>query len=224
MKIIAKTKDYYDYLQGIYGVDEKLVYDRRQGLGIGSFPRNGEVYFIFLNGKRYAAVYFNGRFRFDKETIEEAFHAYNQAKGGGASIPAGWGLDLYELLTGRISLGSRDVDFKNAREIRRKVRDLTDRVDYGKVNRALRKPVLVSRKPNPKPEDFTGGHWTYLWEPLTLDELNFGSVMSAHDVYIEISNFLSWLVDNPPIPDKQTDKEKIVSHGFDLKTSFRHKK
>lgn len=29
MKIISKYKDYYDYLQGIYGVDEKLVLDRR---------------------------------------------------------------------------------------------------------------------------------------------------------------------------------------------------
>lgn len=28
MKIISKFKDYYDYLQGIYGVDEKLVLNR----------------------------------------------------------------------------------------------------------------------------------------------------------------------------------------------------
>ena len=27
MKIISKYKDYYDYLQGIYGVDEKLILD-----------------------------------------------------------------------------------------------------------------------------------------------------------------------------------------------------
>jgi hypothetical protein len=28
MKIISKFKDYYDFLQGVYGVDEKLVLDR----------------------------------------------------------------------------------------------------------------------------------------------------------------------------------------------------
>jgi hypothetical protein len=33
MRIIDKNKDYYDYLQGIYGIDELVVYDRR-----GSFP------------------------------------------------------------------------------------------------------------------------------------------------------------------------------------------
>lgn len=30
MKIISKYKDYYDYLQGIYGVDNKLILDRRE--------------------------------------------------------------------------------------------------------------------------------------------------------------------------------------------------
>ncbi len=28
MKILSKFKDYYDFLQGIYGIDEKVVYDR----------------------------------------------------------------------------------------------------------------------------------------------------------------------------------------------------
>lgn len=28
MKIISKYKDYYDYLSGIYGIDEKIVLDR----------------------------------------------------------------------------------------------------------------------------------------------------------------------------------------------------
>lgn len=31
MKIISKYRDYYDYLQGIYGIDEKLILDRRSG-------------------------------------------------------------------------------------------------------------------------------------------------------------------------------------------------
>jgi hypothetical protein len=30
MKIISKIKDYYDYLSGIYGIDEQIVYDRRK--------------------------------------------------------------------------------------------------------------------------------------------------------------------------------------------------
>ena len=33
MKIIDNKKDYYDYLSGIYGIDELIVFDRR-----GSVP------------------------------------------------------------------------------------------------------------------------------------------------------------------------------------------
>ena len=32
MLILSKYKDYYDYLSGIYGIDEKLVLDRRTGV------------------------------------------------------------------------------------------------------------------------------------------------------------------------------------------------
>ena len=32
MKIISKFKDFYDYLTGVYGVDPKLVLDRRNML------------------------------------------------------------------------------------------------------------------------------------------------------------------------------------------------
>lgn len=30
MKIISKLKDYYDYLSGIYGIDNDIIYDRRK--------------------------------------------------------------------------------------------------------------------------------------------------------------------------------------------------
>lgn len=30
MKIISQYKDYYDYLIGFYGIDEKIVLDRRK--------------------------------------------------------------------------------------------------------------------------------------------------------------------------------------------------
>ena len=46
-------------------------------------------------------------------------------------------------------------------------------------------------------------------------------LIDAHTMYEDIYNFLGWLVDNPQPPDNQTDKDKIVSHGFDLKHSFR---
>jgi hypothetical protein len=36
MKIIDNKKDYYDYLAGILGVDDLVVYDRRGSVVLGS--------------------------------------------------------------------------------------------------------------------------------------------------------------------------------------------
>ena len=46
MKIIDNKKDYYDYLSGVYGIDNLIVYDRR-----GSVPINPDC--ISLKGAEY---------------------------------------------------------------------------------------------------------------------------------------------------------------------------
>ncbi|AGO47554.1 hypothetical protein Phi17218_021 [Cellulophaga phage phi17:2_18] len=56
-----------------------------------------------------------------------------------------------------------------------------------------------------------------------LDTFSFAKVIDAKELYIKISTFLGWLNDNPDIEDNQTNKGKIISKGFDLKTSFRPK-
>jgi hypothetical protein len=45
MKIIDKKRDFYDYLVGIYGIDEKLVLDRRNSTNI-QFPPNYLRFYI----------------------------------------------------------------------------------------------------------------------------------------------------------------------------------
>lgn len=46
MKILnGGKKDYYDYLVGTYGIDEHVVYDRRDSIKIREFE-SGELYFI----------------------------------------------------------------------------------------------------------------------------------------------------------------------------------
>ncbi|MBP5423995.1 MAG: hypothetical protein J6Y78_16300 [Paludibacteraceae bacterium] len=46
MKIIDNKKDYYDYISGIYGIDDLVVYDRR-----GSIALNSES--VLLHGMDY---------------------------------------------------------------------------------------------------------------------------------------------------------------------------
>jgi hypothetical protein len=88
------------------------------------------------------------------------------------------------------------------------------------LNEKYRQPVLIER---------------YVWNPKTwksegykafipiLSEFGFAARIPAEEMYMTIYNYLGWLKDNPAPPDNQTDKEKTVSHGFDVKRSFRPK-
>lgn len=52
-----------------------------------------------------------------------------------------------------------------------------------------------------------------------LKQYDFIKAMDAHTIWIKLSE---WLAREKLVINTQTDKEKITSHGFDTKTSFRH--
>lgn len=69
MKIISKFKDYYDHIQGLYGVDEKIVYDRTEikysTPSHIQFPSTEVKYFILaICDIFYIVYYFNGVYYF----------------------------------------------------------------------------------------------------------------------------------------------------------------
>lgn len=67
-----------------------------------------------------------------------------------------------------------------------------------------------------------GGKAMVGYVPRLLD-FDFPVVMTPDEIYQAIYNFLGWLKDNPEPVNNQTDKEKVTSHGFDIKRSFRPK-
>jgi hypothetical protein len=76
MKVISKYKDYYDFLAGSYGTDNKLVLDRTKGYvpyfshettadGLGKLGKDYETEFAFTLIVGFTAVdgiYYHGRF------------------------------------------------------------------------------------------------------------------------------------------------------------------
>ena len=80
------------------------------------------------------------------------------------------------------------------------------------LNSEKRQPVLCD-----------AGLWKQQLFIPCLQDFDFPSIMSANEAYERIYAFLGWLKDNPEIPNDQTDKEKVVSHGFSLRESFRPK-
>lgn len=81
-----------------------------------------------------------------------------------------------------------------------------------KLNAELRQPILCD----------CGYFKQNIFIPCLAD-FGFASYISPNDMYERIYAFLGWLKDNPEPPDNQTDKEKIVSHGFSTRESFRPK-
>lgn len=49
MKIISKYKDYYDYLSGIYGIDEKIILDRTDFKHCNSISSN-RIFRLYIAG------------------------------------------------------------------------------------------------------------------------------------------------------------------------------
>lgn len=81
------------------------------------------------------------------------------------------------------------------------------------LNLKFRQPVLFSNYYN---------HIGHIEIP-QLSSFGFPSQMSSREIYQKIYDFIGFLKDNPTIPNNQTSKEKVVSHGFDVRTSFRPK-
>lgn len=210
MRIISKHKDYYDYYQGIFGMDNSKVYNRKEVYRLDEYvpdPINTNtdetVYEFYICGKQYTILEFRGKLYHTAKELEI--------------------LDKLLLKVERIRHGRtyhhsgiQFKDWMNSQRVDKYEHQykLTNGIDVDD-NMKQREPVLINQK---KPYSNSKNYMIPL-----LSDFNFHKVMDAKTLYIEIETFLGWLVDNPPLPDKQTNIGKITGHGFDTKRSFRPK-
>lgn len=198
MRIISKYKDYYDYYQGIFGMDKSKVYDRRGITKMDLLPKqfepNETEIDFYICGIKYRMLLYNGVLYHTPEEMKELNN-----------------LLLEQTLPYRRHIDGINFSFWHPRD------DTRYQLQYDihngiktNVNHKLRQPVLYTN--NASKDNFK--------TPL-LTDFNFHKIMDAKELYIEIETFLGWLVDNPPLPDEQTNVGKIEGHGFDKKSSFR---
>lgn len=196
MKIISKYKDYYDYLMGIYGVDEKIVLDRTE-FGTPDFysPRivtfyiagkcidgywDGNVFYFgddlralcTRNGKK-PSHYAEWMMKWRKEAMREAVTVYNGE----------W-------------RNSFQLAYPNFEE------------DRKKINEKHGCPIMCSAN--------VAGDFIKFPK---LEGLGIAGAIPPHEIYMELS---SWLAPKDRVNDNMTDTEKIIAAGFDKKTSFRN--
>lgn len=72
MRIISKFKDYYDYLQGIYGVDEKLILDRTDFQHLSYTPSNNQISTFYIGEYKVQGVWINGKIHYGSDVEQFA--------------------------------------------------------------------------------------------------------------------------------------------------------
>lgn len=224
MKLISKFKDYYDYLINQYGVDNKIVYNRiPDQLNLFEFSSKdffllkiwlcGYVYYgIYDKGKTY---YGNDLLNYGKKINKESFiYRYGQF----SNID----VDKKSVISIPIKKRHRTIDSWTHQYI-----STEPYKDPNEINKFLNTPVclfkgfdvfpdiLVDRK---KEQQIYANGKGIIKNP-NLTEINFAKVLPPQEIYLKLTDFLT---QKDEIEDKRTNSEKILTNGFDLKSSFRN--
>lgn len=213
MVIISKTKDYYDYLQGVLGRDETLVLDRNIPL------ENKECYSYFLseqliNPVRVTILIREKMFRYIvfKNKLYTSFDEvdfFDRNRKAFSSKESGY----YKIINplGNITYSYLKREFFDNKSLSEE--ELIKFKAKEKYN-SLITAIIGTGKQSGSSNDITINY------PI-LEKLFFPKVMDAYTIWNHIYDALC--KEKEIINQiEQTDKEKIQSKGFDAKTSFRN--
>ena len=234
MLILDDNKDYYDYVQGIYGVDPKIVFNR-QSFDLCSVDakfscHDNLAYFLVeicttwyllrvdIDPNRNSAKssYDLERLCFYQKDIrsislvctKEIKQSEKLSDSVSFLLNIGNAHSVFHMFTSYMVMHGRKHGFGN------------ENIDYDDMFRCLfENPVSEII---PKIVEFGMNCEKHYKNPL-LKCINFGGIVPAEDMFIKIQNYLSSQIkDGEEV--KMTDEQKIVGHGFDKKTSFRKMK
>lgn len=208
MKLISKFKDYYDYNIGLYGIDEKVVYNRLP------FPDDYHHCIRYDEMHRKIPTLYN----FDTTEYE-----YKHLFFCGRLIYVRRKSREYKAPFEVITEDTLNEMFESSRRNRYLLRGI-DKFDYTKkydaildIHRMTKQPVLLL--------DRWDWHHIELDKniPILNDIKGFASIIDAKTCYLEITQCIIDINNSEAVPS-MVDTDKIVSHGFDKKISFRHRK
>jgi hypothetical protein len=201
MKIISKYKDYYDYLVGKWGEDPLIVLDRRD-------YRNPSPYYfsdfekitLYICDRKVEGLYKSGKFYYGKNV--EPFDIKHKK---GIKLTK-WYRYIYDDKERYTINGGGNIAFT-----------INKFPEKSNLNTKLGIPILmIDKHALRKSESDISNFYTY---PI-LKDLGLQTLFSPEEMWLMLSEFLA-PKDNTI--DKRTNSEKILSKGFDLKTSFRGK-
>lgn len=215
MKIISKIKDYYDYVGKIYGEDEKIPYNR-----------------LDLNKDEYRDVCIPAPFKSRDQKLHN-MHGHIQGKHIHQLIVCGhvftveketYTNESYKLIS-KETLDLLATDGNTYRYFRRNHKENYYKGEFLEEAKTMCKlvgqPVIV----------YTGrdrdDNLSFSRRIPNLGDAGVPAYFKPEEMFQMIQQFISNEIrENPDTqpPVEVEDKYKIIGHGFDLKTSFRHRK
>jgi hypothetical protein len=204
MYIIDRNTDYYDYLSYVYGVDKKIIYNRRDSERITdqtiidqiSFGKHSirpdKEYFIILE-----VGFVQYLLRLTHIELEPTVFAETKLKS--------YELEIFYVYKDHNHYFDCPLSI---REVRVNHRGYW--IEYGSYVTSGNFEV-----------DITKIHEREINNPI-LAETKITSLIPPDDIWKEIQNYISSLDNDKDVDLKMTDVEKAEIHGFDKKTSFRN--
>ena len=216
MKLIANgNKDYFDYLIHQYGEDPLVVLDRRR---IGEFDRDYYRSVKVEDPKLNSHIIVKD---YEDFTYWRGRYVTNFLVLNGKSYPLVKVKGEYVSLTPKFELATTDNSYIEASRFFVTKAGKPVSSEYGQYSEKL---VEISKQL--KRHCFTIDSNSYVDGLVpNLGKIGIASIISAQDMYLETIDFISkHFAKEMEVSIPQTNNEKIVGHGFDLKTSFRGKK
>ena len=211
MRIIDKYKDYYDFF-GHKSEDKTLVYDRR-----GSTPLNKEtVLFHIYRYSRDNSVTFGLQAGF-KLFILEALHLQADYDPKTRKLQYGAGDLQWVDSIDNFNWAGQPLQFVDLKlpYTRFNNRWYTYRSAWDRSYQNQLKTVPVMRKKdNGQPDE-------PLAEKPLLCDTAIPALIPPFEIYKNLEMYISSLKTEKTV-DIATNDEKIINHGFDMKSSFRH--
>lgn len=205
MKIIDKNQDCYDYLSNIYGIDNKVIYDRRGSLIIKNqqnlfesiYPKREYSYLYSYSFNTYFILevgFYQYLFAFKNPEIHDytiytydsftIIHIFNDNK------------HYFEkpMTICKIKLTNQPYFWKTRKEERIVINSFTENIDI--LDFKIENPIIKNTE--------------------------ITKFISIEDIWKNLCNYISSLDNDKNIDIINSDVDKAINHGFDKRWSFRH--
>lgn len=201
MKIIDKNQDCYDYISNLYGIDNKIVYDRRGSFVFKSF--NDVLEYLIDNTRKsdYFFILEIGYFQY-LFLIEDAIKEYNHK--------------TFKTTYSFKKLSLFKVFNDNKHYFEKPITLCKARIQPNWFFKKGEKYTITSFKESIRYEKEKA-----VSNPI-LKDIEITKFIEPKEIWSHVCNYISSLENDKNVEIKNTDVDKAINHGFDKRWSFRH--